>query len=114
VDAIGARLRHELPLDQILVCAHDDADGCDCRKPKPGLILKGAAQFSAEVSRSFLIGDRWRDIEAGQAAGCRTVWIDRGYSERGPRQPADARVGSIGEAVDWIVGQIDVEEDGSQ
>ena len=114
VNAIGARLRRELPVDEILVCMHDDGDGCDCRKPKPGLILEGAARFGADLARSFLIGDRWRDIEAGQAAGCRTVWLDRGYHEREPAQPADARVRSLGEAVEWIVGQIDLEENGNR
>jgi D-glycero-D-manno-heptose 1,7-bisphosphate phosphatase len=114
VNAIGARLRRELPVDEILVCMHDDGDGCDCRKPKPGLILEGAARFGADLARSFLIGDRWRDIEAGQAAGCRTVWLDRGYRERGPAQPPDARVRSLGEAVEWIVGQIDLEENGNR
>jgi len=114
VRAIGERLRRELPLDEILVCAHDDGDGCDCRKPKPGLILEGAARFGVDLAHSFLIGDRWRDIEAGQAAGCRTVWIDRGYRERAPERAPDARVSSLGEAVDWIVTRIDLENDGSQ
>jgi D-glycero-D-manno-heptose 1,7-bisphosphate phosphatase len=114
IDQIGARLLQELPLDAILVCAHDDADRCECRKPKPGLILEGAARFGADPRASFLVGDRWRDIEAGQAAGCRTVWIDRGYRERGPSSPADRRVASLDEAAEWIVRQIDLEKDGSQ
>jgi D-glycero-D-manno-heptose 1,7-bisphosphate phosphatase len=112
VEAIGARLKAELPLNEILVCAHD-GDACNCRKPKPGLILEGAAHFGVDLAHSFMVGDRWRDVEAGQAAGCRTVWIDRGYRERGPTHPADARVASLGEAVDWIIGQIDLEANGS-
>jgi D-glycero-D-manno-heptose 1,7-bisphosphate phosphatase len=60
-----------------------------------------------------MIGDRWRDIEAGQRAGCRTIWIDRGYHERGPSQPPDARVGSLSEGVAWILQQIDSEENGT-
>ena len=107
VEAIHRRLRRELPVDEFLSCYHDDADGCACRKPKPGLILEGAARYGADPARSFLIGDRWRDVEAGQAAGCRTIWIDRGYRERGPARPPDARVSSLEEAVEWIVGQID-------
>ena len=114
VEAIHERLRRELPVDEFLSCYHDDRDGCGCRKPKPGLIVEGAARHGADPARSFLIGDRWRDIEAGQAAGCRTVWIDLGYRERGPSRAPDARVGSLDEAVEWVVKQIDREEHGSQ
>jgi D-glycero-D-manno-heptose 1,7-bisphosphate phosphatase len=102
VDAIHERLRRELPIDAFYVCAHDDRDGCGCRKPKPGLILQAAAGAGANLAESFLIGDRWRDVEAGQAAGCRTIWIDRGYRERGPSAPPTTRVGSLREAVDYI------------
>jgi len=105
VEAINDRLRRELPIDDFLTCAHDDGDGCACRKPKPGLILEGAARHGADPARSFVVGDRWRDIEAGKNAGCRTVWIDRGYRERSPEAP-DARVGSVTEAVEWILEQL--------
>jgi D-glycero-D-manno-heptose 1,7-bisphosphate phosphatase len=113
VEAIHRRLGRELPLDEFLCCYHDDRDGCACRKPKPGLILDGAARYGADLARSFLIGDRWRDVDAGQAAGCRTIWIDRGYRERRPAHAPDARVGLLGEAVEWIVRQIDSEENGN-
>jgi D-glycero-D-manno-heptose 1,7-bisphosphate phosphatase len=105
VNAIHERLRRELPLDDVIACLHDDRDGCACRKPKPGLIVDGAARHHVDASRSFLVGDRWRDIEAGKAAGCRTVWIDRGYQERRPEAP-DARVESLEAAVEWIRDQI--------
>jgi len=105
VEAIHDRLRRALPLDDFLTCAHDDGDRCACRKPKPGLILEGAAQHGADPARSFVVGDRWRDIEAGRNAGCRTIWIDRGYRERSPDSP-DARVGSLSEAVEWILEQL--------
>ncbi len=107
VEAIHQRLKAELPIDDFLACYHDDRDGCVCRKPKPGLILEGAARHGADPGRSFLVGDRWRDIDAGQAAGCRTVWIDRGYRERGPSAAADARVTSLAEAVEWILTQLE-------
>lgn len=108
VEAIHRRLAEALPVDDFLSCFHDDRDACACRKPKPGLILAGAQRHGVDPARSFLVGDRWRDVEAGQAAGCRTVWIDRGYRERGPSPPADARVASLGEAAAWIVKQIGV------
>ena len=106
VDAIHRRVREALPVDDILTCWHDDGDDCECRKPKPGLILEGAARHGADLHRSFMVGDRWRDIDAGHAAGCRTVWIDCGYRERGPSHPPDATVKSLGEAADWIVRAI--------
>ena len=113
VEAIHQRIRRELPVDDILTCLHDDAAGCPCRKPQPGLILEGAERYGIDPSRSFMIGDRWRDIDAGKSAGCRTVWIDRGYHERGPSFPPDVRVGSLSEAVTWILQQIDAQADGS-
>jgi D-glycero-D-manno-heptose 1,7-bisphosphate phosphatase len=112
VEAIHRRLLEELPVDDFLSCFHDDADGCGCRKPLPGLILEGAARHGADPARSFMVGDRWRDVDAGAAAGCRTVWINRGYRERGPSRPADAKVGSLSEAAEWIVSQIESEEHG--
>ena len=113
VEAIHERIRRELPVDDVLSCFHDDADGCSCRKPKPGLILEGAERHGIDPRRSFMIGDRWRDIDAGKGAGCRTIWIDRGYRERGPSHAPDARVGSLSEAVTWILQQIDSEENGT-
>ena len=103
VEEIGRRLRAELPLDDIFTCYHDDADGCDCRKPRPGLVTRAAQQYGIDLSRSFLAGDRWRDIDAGASAGCRTVWIDRGYTERSPSSAPDMTVRSLPEAVDWIL-----------
>ncbi len=98
VEAMNAYLSTALPLDEVRVCYHDDADGCVCRKPLPGLLT---ATPRYDLPNSFMVGDRWRDVEAGQKAGCRTVFIDRGYAERRP--VADADVRSLSEAVDWIL-----------
>src|SRR5438477_1371201 len=85
VDGIHRWLAERLPIDEIRVCLHDDQDECDCRKPKPGLLL---ASPNDDVRRSIMIGDRWRDIEAGRAAGCRaTILIDYGYDEDIPNEP---------------------------
>jgi D-glycero-D-manno-heptose 1,7-bisphosphate phosphatase len=113
VEAIHQRIRLELPVDDVLTCLHDDADGCRCRKPEPGLILEGAERHGIDTRRSFMIGDRWRDMDAGKSAGCRTVWIDRGYHERGPAVAPDVRVRSLSEAVTWVLEQIDSEKDGT-
>lgn len=103
VEEMERRLRAELPVDDVLTCFHDDQDDCDCRKPRPGLMLRAAQRYGVDLSRSYIIGDRWRDIDAGASAGCRTVWIDYGYAERAPVSVPDARVRSLGEAVDWIL-----------
>src|SRR5208282_4325915 len=92
-----------LPLDDILVCWHTDADNCDCRKPMPGMLLEAARKHNIDLTASFMIGDRWRDIEAGYNAGCKTILIDYGYSERPPDRVPDLRVGSLREAADWII-----------
>ena len=103
VDAMHKKLAEELPLDGFYVCFHDDADECECRKPKPGLLSKAAEEHGVSLQDSYMIGDRWRDVEAGQRAGCRTVWIDCGYTERGPYDPPDAVVKSLQDAVAWIL-----------
>ncbi len=103
VEQIHHKLAAELPVDEIFVCYHKDGDGCDCRKPLPGMILEGARKYNVDLEKSFMVGDRWRDIEAGQNAGCRTVFIDGGYEDRPPARPADACVYSLREAADWIL-----------
>ena len=103
VESIHAALAAELPIDDFLVCWHDDGDGCACRKPKPGLLLEAAARHEIDLRASFLVGDRWRDINAGAAAGCRTILIDRRYRERGPSVEPDFRALSLDEAAAWIL-----------
>jgi D-glycero-D-manno-heptose 1,7-bisphosphate phosphatase len=102
VDAIHTHLARMLPLDDIFVCFHQDADRCECRKPLPGLLLTAATRYDLDLPASFLIGDRWRDIAAGQGAGVRTVFIDYHYDERRPEPAADATVADLTAAVDWI------------
>lgn len=104
VDAMNGHLRSNLPLDAVEVCAHDDADNCDCRKPKPGLLLRAAKRDDIALDESFMIGDRYRDIEAGHSAGCRTVLIGDGYGETFKAQP-DAKFATLTEAADWILKQ---------
>ncbi len=103
VEEIHRFLSSQLPLDDFFVCYHDEGDNCTCRKPLPGLVLQGAEKYGVDVSRSYLVGDRWRDIDAGTAAGCRTILIDRRYNERSPRVAPDVIVSSLGEAADWIL-----------
>jgi D-glycero-D-manno-heptose 1,7-bisphosphate phosphatase len=105
VEELHRALARALPLDGFFVCYHDDKDDCVCRKPRPGLLLEAAWLCAIDLSRSFLIGDRWRDIEAGSNAGCATVLIDYGYAERAPAKEPQARVKSLRQAADWILRQ---------
>lgn len=100
VEAINSVLAAALPLDEFRVCYHDDVDGCGCRKPEPGLLLRAPAH---DLGRSVMVGDRWRDVEAGRRAGVRaTILVDHGYDEAVRSEP-DCRVRSLAEAVDWIL-----------
>lgn len=103
VEQMHQRLRQSLPLDDFFVCWHDDADACACRKPAPGLLLAAASMYDLDLSSSFMVGDRWRDVEAGRRAGCKTVWLDLGYLEQEPALQPDLRVSSLAEAVEWIL-----------
>jgi D-sedoheptulose 7-phosphate isomerase len=103
IDAMHQALSARLPLDDIFVCYHTDQDKCDCRKPLPGMLFEAARKHNIDLAASFMVGDRWRDIEAGYNAGCKTILIDYGYSEKSPAQVPDLRVGSLREAADWII-----------
>jgi D-glycero-D-manno-heptose 1,7-bisphosphate phosphatase len=104
IDLMHEMLSQRLPLDAILTCFHDDADACQCRKPQPGLLLRAAQQLDLDLARSFMVGDRWRDIEAGRRAGCGTFFVDLGYDEAAP-SAFDYRVGSLPEAADIIAAR---------
>jgi D-glycero-D-manno-heptose 1,7-bisphosphate phosphatase len=89
VEAINTRIVKELPVTEIFTCYHDNKDDCTCRKPKPGLILQGAEKYSTDMTASWMVGDRWKDISAGWAAGLRTVFVDYHYNEMYSGPPAD-------------------------
>lgn len=102
VEAMHDRLLRELPLDGLKVCYHTDHQKCDCRKPKPGMLLQAAKDYGIDLGRSFLVGDRWRDIAAGQAVGCSCFFVDYGYDEKRPEKPY-VPVKSLPEAVALIL-----------
>ena len=98
VEAINKALAAQLPIDRFIMCYHDSSDGCDCRKPRPGMLLAGASEFGVDLTASYMVGDRWRDMEAGVAARCKTVFIDYGYDEKQP-ELCDYCVTSL---ADWV------------
>ena len=89
VDQIHAHMLAQLPIDRVEVCCHPGkgASDCDCRKPKPGMLLRAAAALDIDLARSWMVGDRWRDVDCGHAAGCQTIFIDRGYAEELKQKP---------------------------
>ncbi len=97
VELINNFIKSVLPIDLFKTCYHDTKDGCSCRKPLPGLILSVASECNIDLANSFMIGDRWRDIEAGASAGCRTFFINYRYEEKAPDAP-DFIISSLNEA----------------
>jgi len=106
IEAIHTALRAALPLSDIRVCYHDDADGCGCRKPAAGMLLDAARDAGIDLCASFMVGDRWRDVEAGRRAGCKTIFIDYGYDEPEP-VGFDFKAVSLAASVGWILSQSD-------
>jgi D-glycero-D-manno-heptose 1,7-bisphosphate phosphatase len=106
VERINFALVCALPIDEVLVCYHSGDDECDCRKPRPGLLLRAAQEHQIDLPRSFMVGDRWRDIDAGHNAGCQTVLIDYAYKERSPAREPTTKVRSLREAADWVISRL--------
>jgi D-glycero-D-manno-heptose 1,7-bisphosphate phosphatase len=104
VDLIHDRLRSLLPVDEICVCPHDDADGCPCRKPRPGMLLDAARRLGLDLARSASVGDRWRDVEAANRAGVVAIYVRRGYDRAREPEPAGPHVAvaDLPEAAAWI------------
>jgi D-glycero-D-manno-heptose 1,7-bisphosphate phosphatase len=89
VERMHALLLDKIPLDRIEMCTVPDGDspGSERRKPAPGMLLDAAKALQIDLSRSFMIGDRWRDIDCGHAAGCITILINRPYAEKLRQSP---------------------------
>lgn len=104
VEEINLHLTQALPIDEFRTCYHDSIDQCECRKPKPGALLSAANQYNIDLTKSYMIGDRWRDTEAGEHAGCKVIFIDYGYLEKQPNF-IDYRVNSLLEAANIILGE---------
>jgi D-glycero-D-manno-heptose 1,7-bisphosphate phosphatase len=110
LEAMHREMRRHVAVDDVKICPHVDGDHCDCRKPKPGLILQAARERDIDLPASYVVGDRWRDIEAGRAAGCTTIFVDYGYPQEQPNHP-DKVVGSLTEAVSVILAEEQARKD---
>jgi D-glycero-D-manno-heptose 1,7-bisphosphate phosphatase len=106
VEAMNLKMRSALPLlDRIEICYHAGeryGQLCDCRKPRPGLILRAAAELNIDLKRSYVIGDRWRDVDCARAAGCQVILIQRGYKEP-LREAPDFTVANFNDAVTAVL-----------
>jgi D-glycero-D-manno-heptose 1,7-bisphosphate phosphatase len=105
IEQMNDEIKARLAIDDVLVCWHDDADRCSCRKPRPGLLLEAADRWRIDLASSVMVGDRWRDIEAGRSAGCLTVFVDHRWAEPPPTDP-DLTVAGLFEATSWIVARL--------
>ncbi len=102
VEEMNDRVRATLPVLDVLACYHDTVDDCLCRKPRPGMLLTAAKRWRLDLLESFMVGDRWSDVVAGQAAGCRSLLVETPHSGSAKCRP-DGRVTNVAEAADWII-----------
>ena len=82
VNSINNYLQQKLLIDDVFCCIHDDSDNCNCRKPKPGMIIEATKKWNIDIANSYMVGDRWKDIETGKNAGLKTILINYGYNEK--------------------------------
>ncbi len=102
VEAMNRLVTERLPVLEVFTCYHDTADDCDCRKPKPGMLLAAARKWHLDLGRSVMVGDRWSDIVAGQAAGCAGVLVLTPHSGAKKCRP-EHTVRDLSEAAAWIL-----------
>ncbi len=100
LEQISANIYQYLPVDELLVCPHDDSDNCACRKPRPGMLISLAAKWQIDLRRSFMVGDSWKDMAAGKSASCQTILIERQYNTGAE---ADFKAESVLHATDIIL-----------
>jgi len=110
VNKINEKIMNKTGIEHFYICPHIESDSCLCRKPKAGLLIKSAFELGISLQKSYLIGDRWKDIEAGQKVGCDTYFIDYSYSEKKPTPPY-TKVTSVLEASRIILNKIGADND---
>jgi D-glycero-D-manno-heptose 1,7-bisphosphate phosphatase len=103
LERMHAVLRTQMAVDDIYVCPHGKNDGCACHKPLPGMLTAAAREWRVDLEQSFVIGDRWRDIDAGRAVGCFTVLLERPYSAC---TTANVAVADLASAVDLVLDRV--------
>ena len=102
VEMMHKKLSKKTNITKIYVCPHKQQENCVCRKPNPGMLLEAAFEFGIDLGKSFMVGDRASDIEAGVKAGCSAIFLNRHYSEPLPQKQI-CTVSSLLKAVDYIL-----------
>lgn len=102
VEAVNQAVRKAVAVDDLRTCFHDDDDACSCRKPLPGLLQEAAEDWGIDLAASYMVGDRWKDMDAGRAAGCATILVEHPLAEPGASEPW-ARAASLTEAAAIIL-----------
>jgi len=90
-----------LSVDEIKFCPHDDKDNCECRKPKPGLIVEAVKKWSIDLDKSYVVGDSWKDIKAGKSVGCKTFLLRKKYN-KDYKEDYDFEINSLKQMVEII------------
>ena len=102
IELINRYLKKHLSINKFYTCYHDSVDQCDCRKPLTGSFSRAQKKYKISFKKSFMIGDRWSDIEAGKKIGCKTIFIDYKYTEKQPKN-FDYKVKSLSQAAKIIL-----------
>jgi histidinol-phosphate phosphatase family protein len=105
--------------DGVYLCPHAHAEGCECRKPSAGMLLKAADEFGLDLSRCSVIGDRWTDLLAAEDAGCIKILVKTGsgkqsyekyisgqYYDRWAKVRPDYVAEDLNEAIEWLINKI--------
>lgn len=106
VNEMHRLMAEALPIDHIEMCPHSQSEGCSCRKPKPGMLINAARLYGIDLAASIMVGDRFSDLEAGRAAGCRTIFMDPDHVGEVKSDAADFAVRSLTEAADAILNKV--------
>jgi D-glycero-D-manno-heptose 1,7-bisphosphate phosphatase len=102
VDLLNAYVKKALGVDDVVACFHTEKDGCECRKPRPGMLTSSAQKWHIDLALSFMVGDRMSDIEAGLKAGCKTILVGDAEADSGIVSPHH-RTTDLSTAVKWIL-----------
>ena len=113
VERVNARMRDLLraegvDLAAVYVCPHAPEEGCECRKPKPGLVVRAAGELGFDPTRAIVVGDKKDDVDLGHAVGAATVLLRQGHGAEAERDPAcrpDFVADDLAAAAEWIVGR---------
>jgi D-glycero-D-manno-heptose 1,7-bisphosphate phosphatase len=101
IDLVNQYISEALGIQDIRACFHTEHDKCECRKPRPGMLIDAALEHDIDLEKSFMVGDRGSDIEAGKLAGCKTVLISNSAEEGNPDYISPSLMAATG----WIVSQ---------